>query len=298
MRKPAIWIAIAIIFGFSFGFLIAKTTTSAAPQSVSGTIEPVFDTAYYHHAKSLIDNAKESVELIMFTFKYYDGTKWTDSLLFALQDAGRRGAEVRVVLEGGGGEFLGKSFTSEALEVANLLEKAPNVDVRFDEDDRTTHAKLLIVDGKAVLVGSTNWTISAFKYNHEANVLFTGDARPFEDYFDYVWSRSHDPVESGEALSATVIDIVMNPEKFDGRRLSVTGVVDGLRLRRSRAGNPYATFSLCEGDKKLKVYTRGHPPIHNGQLVVVTGVFRQEKRVGRYVFKNEIDAESIEPLEE
>lgn len=33
------------------------------------------------------------------------------------------------------------------------------------------HAKIVIVDNKAAIIGSHNWSESALRYNHEASIL-------------------------------------------------------------------------------------------------------------------------------
>ena len=40
----------------------------------------------------------------------------------------------------------------------------------LDEEDRTTHAKVLVVDDRHVIVGSHNWTRSALAANREWSV--------------------------------------------------------------------------------------------------------------------------------
>ena len=40
----------------------------------------------------------------------------------------------------------------------------------MDAPDRTTHAKLVVIDRRYLFVGSHNLTQSALKYNHEVSV--------------------------------------------------------------------------------------------------------------------------------
>ena len=64
--------------------------------------------------------------------------------------------------------------------------------IKLDNPNTTTHTKLIIVDGKIVLVGSTNWSHTAINKNHEANVLIYSEevAQEFERYFSKIWSES------------------------------------------------------------------------------------------------------------
>ncbi len=289
--------AIAFFGGYKMGRTqpaLSKIPSKSSPAEVKG----VFNTDYYPTAHELIKSARKSVHLIMFSVKYYEGKHQTDTLLMELRKAGERGADVRVVIEGGDDDFLGSAFKKEAQQVAEFLETGGHVDVRFDPRWRTTHAKLLIVDGKRVLVGSTNWTTQAFTSNNESNALITGDVSDFERYFEKVWKESHEPEEDTVIVRPSVSQILKNPEKYDGRIVEVEGLVSDLKLKTSKSGRKYATFKLSGNyGRTLKVYYgKGHPAIANNDRVLVKGIYRKVKRVGRYQYKNQIDASKVEKL--
>lgn len=94
-----------------------------------------------------------------------------------------------------------------------------------------------------------------------------------------------------EAVS--VPDLLKDPSKYDGKDVSVTGVVEGYQERTSKGGNNYTTFRVKAEAKTVNVWMKNHPAeqqkLKNGYTVVVTGVFAMEKKVGEVVFKNEID---------
>ena len=46
------------------------------------------------------------------------------------------------------------------------------VEVTFDTEQITTHSKLLIIDEKIIVIGSTNWTYNALTANHESSIVF------------------------------------------------------------------------------------------------------------------------------
>ncbi len=91
-------------------------------------------------------------------------------------------------------------------------------------------------------------------------------------------------------IKTTVAAILKEPDKFHRKRVQVEGKVDDLKKKTSRAGNDYTTFKLESDDKHLNVFSYGHLNIEEDDTVIVVGVFYKEKRVGRSVFKNEIDA--------
>jgi len=98
------------------------------------------------------------------------------------------------------------------------------------------------------------------------------------------------------APSETSIEKILSAtESHDGKEVSVLGKAANVKLKISKRGNSYTTFTLLGsgGKGSLNVYSRGHVQVKEGQTVKVTGTYRREKRVGKYTFHNEIDAISI-----
>jgi hypothetical protein len=92
-------------------------------------------------------------------------------------------------------------------------------------------------------------------------------------------------------------DIVARPDAFDGREVVLEGKASALDPRTSRRGNDYFTFRLSdEAGSSLKVFSWGKPAIVPGDRVEVRGRFQRERRVGRYVFTNEIEASRVRKL--
>jgi hypothetical protein len=48
-----------------------------------------------------------------------------------------------------------------------------------------------------------------------------------------------------DTAEATVSQLLMNPTKFDGQHVTVSGTAQYVRPKTSRRGNDYETFSLC-----------------------------------------------------
>ncbi len=302
MKKSYISTSVIILLVFAAGYKAGQKSRSGKIEFSSNStvtrVKGVFNTDYYPTALSMIRSAKKSVHLIMFAVKYYEGKHQTDTLLMELRNAGRRGADVRVVLEGGDDEFLGKAFKKEAQQVANFLEQGGYVDVRFDPRWRTTHSKLLVVDGHNILVGSTNWTTQALTSNNESNALIVGHINDFENYFEKVWKESHEPGEDTVIVRPSVSQILKNPDKFDGRIVEVEGLAKNINFKTSKSGRKYTTFKLQDNyGRTLKVYYgKGHPRISENSGVLVKGVYRKIKRIGRYRYKNQIDASEVKKL--
>lgn len=121
---------------------------------------------YARQARRLIDGAERRIWMSMFVIRPDDSV--IGELLQALVDARARGIDVRVCLD------VGKGFDGEP----DLKHEAPaawlaarGVPVVLDEAGRTSHAKVLVVDGRLILSGSHNWTRSAMTANRELSWL-------------------------------------------------------------------------------------------------------------------------------
>jgi len=96
------------------------------------------------------------------------------------------------------------------------------------------------------------------------------------------------------AIETTVQKILANRDSYDGQEVSVSGTVSRLKLKTSKGGKDYTTFSLVSGSGgSLNIFVWGHSKLKQGQKVKVTGTYRKVKRVGRYTFYNEIEAMEI-----
>lgn len=100
--------------------------------------------------------------------------------------------------------------------------------------------------------------------------------------------------QSSETSGTKVAEILANPSAYNGRYVSVFGVVRAVQPNTSRTGNDYEIFSLCDSSC-LKVLAWGHPgSVQEGRQLSAGGIFWAVKRLGRYRFLNEIDAYEID----
>jgi hypothetical protein len=125
-------------------------------------------------AKKLIQKAKHSIQVMMFEMGYYDGHPSTPSNLLVrdLIDAKKRGVKVEVILEVKEGE---DRTTKRNRHTGKVLSEG-GVEVIYDSLFKTTHAKLMVVDGQLLLSGSTNWTYNALTTPR----LYRSSALPWE----------------------------------------------------------------------------------------------------------------------
>lgn len=103
------------------------------------------------------------------------------------------------------------------------------------------------------------------------------------------------PSEENKPVETPAEKILADKNSYDGKEVSVSGTVSAdLKLKKSKAGKDYTTFSL-QGDsgKRIKVFIWGRLKIQGGQKVRVTGIFHKVKKVGEHTFRNEIEAKEI-----
>ena len=149
-------------------------------------VQLVADSQYFQTARKMIQESKETIRVMMFEMGYYDAHPSTPSnlLIKELVGAKKRGVKVEVILEVRDGE---DRATKRNRRAGKALSEG-GVDVIYDPLSKTTHAKLMIVDGRLTLVGSTNWTYYALTNNHEISVLIRSRevAKEMADYFSRV----------------------------------------------------------------------------------------------------------------
>lgn len=127
----------------------------------------------------LIENAKSSIKVVVFDWRWYPNDPANPVQLFnqAIVRAVRRGVRVEAVANS---EEIINTLKSVGCQAKKLLSK------------NLVHAKLMVIDEKIVIIGSHNYTQSAFSMNHEISAMF-GDcetAKQFLQFFDSLWSRS------------------------------------------------------------------------------------------------------------
>jgi phosphatidylserine/phosphatidylglycerophosphate/cardiolipin synthase-like enzyme len=133
-----------------------------------------------------IEGAKKSVEVMCFVFSSQDIGE-------ALIRAHQRGVKVRVLLDN---LFSGPGSTARWRYVPFKELRKVGVAVKFDDEDSKFHHKVVIVDGKTVMVGSFNLSVSAVEDNNE-NLLIVDSpevAHQYQQEFERWWKYySGDP---------------------------------------------------------------------------------------------------------
>ena len=137
---------------------------------------PLVDAEYYPAVHKALANARKSILCIMFMArldpKHTEGDEY--QLVLDLINAHKRGVKVLVIFDQNV-KFWEKGKKRNVIEKKSeyayeLLSKN-GVPVFYDNENKVTHNKVLIIDKYITIIGSTNWTYSALRKNHEASVM-------------------------------------------------------------------------------------------------------------------------------
>ncbi len=119
-------------------------------------VEPLVNQYYFPRIMDLIKNAETSIKVVMYNVTWYE--KYPDSpsnrIIKLLCDAVRKKIEVTVILN----RDKKQGYITNDNKAAALILKNSGVRILYDPLDQTTHAKLLIIDNRYVVVGSFNWS--------------------------------------------------------------------------------------------------------------------------------------------
>ena len=123
-----------------------------------------------------IDEAKQSIKIIVFDWRWYANDPGNPVQLFnqALVRAVRRGVRVQAVVN-----------------YPTLVETLKKIGVEAKKISSTNlvHAKLIIIDDTACIVGSHNFSVPAFTTNFEVSLFcdIIEIAEELSKFFDSLW---------------------------------------------------------------------------------------------------------------
>ena len=171
----------------------------------AGAAEPVrtvVNREYLPAVLDLINGATNSIEFLQ--LEMHDD-RAVQAIEAALAAAVRRGVKVRGMLDDG--------VDFNAAAVARLL--ALGAEAKLDTPDKMLHSKLVVVDGRIVLLGSTNWTGNSMGNNNESNVRLDDPvlADYFTRYVAAVWADSAAEPDL-PAIASGPVKTVVNRQYF------------------------------------------------------------------------------------
>ena len=94
-----------------------------------------------------------------------------------------------------------------------------------------------------------------------------------------------------------VADLLSNPDQYDKQMVVVVGRVTNIQPAANRQGQLAYGFLLKDSNGSVKVVGLGRAEVHEGEQVIVEGIFSRLRQVGRAVVHNEIKATLIRPID-
>jgi len=124
----------------------------------------------------LIENAKQSIKIVVFDWRWYPNDPANPVQLFnqAIIRAKRRGVDVKVI--------------TNVAYVRDIL-RSNQIDAKKPSTTKLIHSKIIILDDKDLVIGSHNFTQSAFTMNFEVST-YIPDCPDIENYlrfFNSLW---------------------------------------------------------------------------------------------------------------
>lgn len=192
--------SIAMFFGEYFetlwsGALADIELSVALPDDfgVAPAVLPLGDlpesASYAQVLLDLLETAEQSIYVSMYRISVYTG--YADSLANEITDAlinaAGRGLDVKVMLDDCA--FYAESAEANLMSAIYLHQRG--IEVRLDEPAETTHTKLVVIDGRTVLLGSTNWNYYSLERNCETNIALVnlpGVAEAYGVWFQMLWA--------------------------------------------------------------------------------------------------------------
>ncbi len=131
-------------------------------------VEDISDRAYEPAVIKLLDSAKESIIMSMYVVKTGENGGPVQVLVRDLEEALDRGVRVEIYINTRPGHGMPSSSEIDILfkSLTDRGAKVYKVTPYY-----LLHDKLIIVDGRFCVVGSTNWSAAALKSNYESTVL-------------------------------------------------------------------------------------------------------------------------------
>jgi len=206
-------------------FLLATSFATAS----TGDVTAVNGRDYYPAVEKAIQGAKESIYMVMYQVSLYsyDKASHVYNLVNELIQAHKRGVVVKVILDQNI-DFVGKRNIDEWVpEGKNAwcfkVLKEAGIDVRYDDLTTYTHAKALVIDNEIIIMGSSNWSESAFNKNAEVNLLVKSKdlAKEILEYFKTIKTddKATDAIPIQQSGVPVSWEFLENP-KLAGRMLT------------------------------------------------------------------------------
>ena len=167
MKKNKFYLFLILVLTIS----LTTNALYSADDFVSSRVKDISDRNYEEAVIQLLDNAKDSIVISMYSINLGKGdTNPVKLLLNDLLEARQRGVNVTLYLNT---RFQDNEKSETVLVKSPYLKKLKDAEcvVYFIHSNRKLHDKLIIVDNRYIVEGSANWSNAALRRNFESSTL-------------------------------------------------------------------------------------------------------------------------------
>lgn len=155
-------------------------------------IKALIDEKYRQELRIAMEGATSSIMITMFEIESGRGTRDRDAraLVELVCSRARAGIRVRVLLS----QIFPNRWSDRKNQVSAWRLLNEGCEVGYLPGNRTVHAKVVIIDGKVILVGSHNWTRFSLGYNLEISVMTDdeGLVETITGEIERLWNQAKD----------------------------------------------------------------------------------------------------------
>jgi len=154
----------------AISLITAPTHPTAADIFLTSKVKDISDRKYEKAVIELLDNAKDSIVISMYFINLSQEPSPANLMLNDLLEARQRGVDVTIYLNTKhydpkvDKDFFVQNPTIKKLKSAGCL-------IYLMPSQRKLHDKLIIVDNRYIVEGSTNWSIKGLRRNFESSTL-------------------------------------------------------------------------------------------------------------------------------
>lgn len=139
-------------------------------------METIIGKNYPRQVIPLIESAKHSIKIVVYDWRWYANDPANPCQIFnaSIVRASNRGVTVQAVVN------------SESIRAPLLVN---NIDARIPISKNLIHTKMLIIDDEILVMGSHNFSQSAFTLNFETSMVIRDkvEISKFVELFDSLW---------------------------------------------------------------------------------------------------------------
>ena len=150
-------------------FILLLFQISFSASCLPADTDDISNRKYFPAVKKLIQEAGKEIKISIYYISFTSKGPVSE-LLSELVKAKKRGVDIEIVLDWDSTPEVLNRDDMKNVKAFSFL-KQNGIKVFYDDNKALNHSKYLIIDREILVVGSHNWSTSAFDFNHESTLL-------------------------------------------------------------------------------------------------------------------------------